>query len=598
MIMLGDVRAGKTSIVKTLEQNRPQLMDDGEDARTIGVEITKMQLGSQGLTVYDFGGHQSYISTHQLFCSPRSLYLIVADLSTFNPANAYVQFDHWYLSVTQRVIKGVFIVVGSKMDQCEDREAKTASIIKHIKNLETSSVNSLKREMKTLENPGGKSQLSLSQIKHQKERIQFLLENRPIIHDDIVCTNVKNLECMQALVSIIKHKIANQSKHLPPKKIPKSWDIVEKQLLSKNSPYLMKREFNDICEKGNITGDEKTKFLNYEVVVGSVINFGEAFQFLDIRMPFQTANENPDDQKALKLSDIVFIKPEWIMEILGCIFNHRLYKDHPDHHLLDAMTTPERVEVEFLLPEGILSKSTLEKLLHQFDLESVFGLILKMLENFSICYKMPPRSVGNKKEDHYCFPGLLNQQKPDIESWWPSDCPTNLSETVVLVYYNTDRSPIGFFEQMSVKSNTLIRTRRNWKSGLVGKLYEERSSLLMELKVINDTECLLIALRAPKEQESVTRGTIMSVVSSAKYTTMNYPAVVFSMHVPCQTCFKESETKPAQTMQLWSVDDIISSDVKNVLLSCRNNHPDVHVREMFPIQGKHKHFLTFLTMLL
>ena len=356
--------------------------------------------------------------------------------------------------------------------------------------------------------------------------------------------------------------------------------------MSLKSPYIKKSEFNDICEKGNITGYEKNEFLNHEVVVGSVLNFGEVVQFLDIRMPFKTIPQNPDDQRTLKLSDIVFIKPEWIMKILGCIFNHRLYKDNPDHHLLAAMTRPERDEVETLLPEGILSKSTLDLLLQHLDLESVFGLILEMLEKVSMCFKMS----GNNMEDHYCFPCLLNRGQPDIESWWPKACPQVLSETVVLVYYNTDQSPQGFFEQLSVKSSKLFSTRTNWKSGLVGKLHEDRSSMMMELKVINNIECLIIALRAPKDQEYVTRGTIMSVISSVKYTAMSYPAVVFSMHVPCQTCLKESETKPDQTMQMWSVDNFISLDVKNVRLSCRNNHQDVHVREIFPIQGKHKHF--------
>ena len=575
--MLGDVRAGKTSIVKTLEQNRPHLMDDGEDARTIGVEITKMQLSSQGITVYDFGGHQSYHSTHQLFCSPRSLYLIVVDLSTFNPANPYVQFDHWYHSVSQRVIKGVFIVVGSKMDLCKDIDAKKTAIIKHMKDLESSTVATLKRKMKSLEKTGGKDSLSALQI---KQRITSLLENRPFIPDDIVCTDVQNSECMQGLVTMIKETIANQSKHLPLMKIPKTWQNTEKQILSLKSPYIKKSEFNDICEKGNITGDEKNKFLNHEVVVGSVMNFGE---FLDIRMPFKTTSQNPGDQQTLKLSDIVFIKPEWIMQILGCIFNHRLYEDNPDHHLLAAMTRPERDEVENLLPQGILSKSTLHLLLQHLDLEAVFGLILEMLEKVSMCFKVS----GNNMKDHYCFPFLLNRGKPDIESWWPKDCPQDLSETVVLVYHNTDQSPLGFFEQLSLKSNKLIKTRRNWKSGLVCKLFQERSLMMMELKLINHTECLMIALRAPKDQESVTRGTIMSMISSVKYTAMNYPAVVFYMHVPCQTCLKESETKPDQTMQMWSVDHFISLDVKNVLLSCRNNHQDVHVREIFPIQGKH-----------
>ena len=592
MILLGDIRAGKTSIVRTLHEKIAHLTDDGEDGRTIGVEITNMQLSSRNVTVFDFGGHRSYFSTYQLFCSPRTLYLIVVDLSTFNPQNTYTQFDHWYLSTTQRAMKPVFIVIGSKLDQCNDNETKSETIIDHMQNLESRAVASLSREMKSLKMQEENSALSALQLKHRKDRIQLLLDNRPIIPEDIVNVNVNSTECMERLATIINQTITKHSDNLPVQKIPKTWEKTEQQILSMDEPYITKSKFYDISEQGNICGEERDKFLNHEISVGSVLHYGEAFESLDISMPFSA--EHKESTKSLKLSDIVFIKPQWIMKILGCIFNHRLHKDNPDHHLLLAMTPQEVDNIQSLLSEGILSKGTIEGLLDHLELGPIFSLVLELLVKFSMCYEISKRAFSNrmlKTEQYFCFPGLLRREPPDIAHIWPHCCTDDLTETIVIVQYNTDKSPQGFFEQISVKSNALLIEQINWKSGMVGKLSEERSYMKMELREINDNECLLIQVRAPYDDE--TRTNIMSVISTVKYTAMHYPAVVFSINVPCHMCFKESESTPGQTIEMWPADNFTSSDVKNGLLSCRNRHPDVRVKEIFPIQGRHLNTLSF-----
>ena len=592
MILLGDVRAGKTSIVRTLDRQIAHLTDDGEDGRTIGVEITKMQLSSHNFTVFDFGGHRSYLSTYQLFCSSRTLYLIAVDLSTFNPANSYTQFDHWYESTTQRALKAVFIVIGSKLDQCKDKDTKSKTIIDRMKNLESRAVASLSREMKSLKMQEDNNVISALHVKRRKDRIQYLLDNRPIIPEDTVNVNVCNPESMQRLETIINQTIAAHSENLPVKEIPKTWEKTEQQILLMEEPYITKSKFYDISEQGNICGEERDKFLNHEISVGSVLHYGEAFQPLDITK--QVSAKHKESRKSLKLSDIVFIKPQWIMKILGCIFNHRLHKDNPDHPWLLALTTEEVNVIQSLLSEGKLSKGTLESLLEHFKLGPLLSIVLELLEKFSMCFEILKHSssVGMlKTEQYFCFPGLFRQEPPDIAHIWTRCCTDDLTETIVIVQYNTDKSPQGFFEQISVKSNALLVDQKNWKSGMVGKLNDERSCMKMELKEINDSECLLIQVRTPNED--VTRTNIRYVISTVRYTAKYYPAVVFSIHLPCHRCFKESESTPSQTMQMWPADNFTSFDAKNVLLSCRNSHPTVRVKEIFPIPGRHSNILSF-----
>ena len=592
MILLGDVRAGKTSIVRTLHKQKAQLTDDGEDGRTIGVEITKLRLSSQNFTVFDFGGHRSYFSAYQLFCSPRTLYLIVVDLSTFNPEKPYTQFDHWYESTTQRTMKAVFIVVGSKLDQCKDKDTKIKTIIDRMKKLESRAVASLSREMKSLKMQEDNNAISALHIERRKDRIQYLLDNRPIMPEETVNVDVYNPESMQRLEKIINQTIAAHSENIPVEEIPKTWEETEQQILMMKENYITKNEFYDISEQGNICGEERDKFLNHEISVGSVLHYGEPFQSLDITK--EVSIELKDSTKSLKLSDIVFIKPQRIMEILGCIINHRLHKDNPDHPWLLALTTEEMNVLQNLLSEGILSKGTLESLLEYLKLGPFLSIVLKLLEKFSMCFEISKHSssVGMlKTEQYFCFPGLSRQEPPDIAHIWTHCCTDDLTETIVIVQYNTDKSPQGFFEQISVKSNALLIDQINWKSGMVCKLNEERSCMKMELKEINDNECLLIQARTPNED--VTRTTIRYVISTVRYTAKHYPAVVFSIHVPCHRCFKELESTPSQTMQMWPADNLTSFDARNVLLSCRNRHPNVRVKEIFPIPGRHSNIFSF-----
>ena len=58
-----------------------------------------------------------------------------------------------------------------------------------------------------------------------------------------------------------------------------------------NEPYITKSKFDDISEEGNIFGDERDRFLNHEVVVGSVLPYGETFKSFDFTMSFAAEHD-------------------------------------------------------------------------------------------------------------------------------------------------------------------------------------------------------------------------------------------------------------------------------------------------------------------
>jgi GTPase SAR1 family protein len=105
VIFVGMAMAGKTSMIKRLIEGRDAVIPQ-RDERTIGVDIyewdpktnrdrrpvdTKIELETElhqdvhaKFSVWDFAGQHVYHATHELFFSPRSLYVLVWDMGATN----------------------------------------------------------------------------------------------------------------------------------------------------------------------------------------------------------------------------------------------------------------------------------------------------------------------------------------------------------------------------------------------------------------------------------------------------------------------------------------------------------------------------------
>ena len=586
--MLGDTYAGKTSIVETLKRGKPFRVDGGEDGRTIGVEVTPINIGVQGLTVFDFGGHESYYSSHQLFCTPRTLYLLVVDLSTFSLENCHSQLSHWYNSVTDRAVKAVFLIIGSKIDLCDDTQEKCRGIIDHLNMLEKSKVDTLKVELRRvgLTDPVVKQGLPETNAKQRSERIQLLLDNRPELPDEVICLSITDEDKMRELVSVISETIRIHSKDLPRKQIPKIWAEIMQSIPEMSEPYITLEHFHKTCE--GLSEREVSEFLEHLVSVGQVLHYREPLPSLDMEMP--TSQAGGRHPQILKLSNIVFTKPSWIMEILGDIFHHRLHKDHPDHPSLSRrMTGEEGKGVEKLLRNGIISRKTLELILEHRLLGEVFSVILELLEKYEMCYQIQKSDYNNdmvKSEIYYCFPMLFHGERPEHISIWSEACPADQKEFMAVVQYNTEKAPHGFFEKVGVKINDLLVTRVNWKSGMVAKLNQASSSIEVKLDSFNDRESLLTTLRVPNDSADEAGVLLSSVLSTVRFTTLHYPGVVFTTHLPCPVCLKEVKENPNQDIHTWPAENFLMPDSRDKTVSCEKTNHDVRACDVFPIRGE------------
>lgn len=127
-MVLGAQMAGKTSCIRTLMADTPSLTD--HDERTLSLDIRTIPLfpppdthdpallTGEGLEVFDFGGHQEYHVTYQLFIHPdRSLFTI------FCPVDQDVDGDsikQYVQSIAERAPGAVVQLVATKTDLCPD----------------------------------------------------------------------------------------------------------------------------------------------------------------------------------------------------------------------------------------------------------------------------------------------------------------------------------------------------------------------------------------------------------------------------------------------------------------------------------------------
>jgi Leucine-rich repeat (LRR) protein len=98
MLILGEGRSGKTSLLRRLYQ--PGLPLPAEKETTKGIAIYRHEFEMKNgrsfrLNVWDFGGQEIYHATHQFFLTHRSLYLLVDDTSKDHKSVSDEGFKYW-----------------------------------------------------------------------------------------------------------------------------------------------------------------------------------------------------------------------------------------------------------------------------------------------------------------------------------------------------------------------------------------------------------------------------------------------------------------------------------------------------------------------
>ena len=123
---IGDERAGKTTLIKTLQDI--DWKKGGDDRRTASMEVSKAVIKSVGEIVFcDFAGQHHFHKTHNLFFSEfTTAFLLVVDLtkdySELEKSSFYFcSFAKCSVGLTE-LTKAFVIVIGSRKDMLKNLE--------------------------------------------------------------------------------------------------------------------------------------------------------------------------------------------------------------------------------------------------------------------------------------------------------------------------------------------------------------------------------------------------------------------------------------------------------------------------------------------
>ncbi|XP_071107767.1 leucine-rich repeat serine/threonine-protein kinase 1-like [Haliotis cracherodii] len=113
----------KDRVSNTQEVTRPR----GQTLSTVGIDISQLVIdrrskGAVHFRTWDFGGQREYYATHQYFLSPRSLYLVLWNL-THGPKGVESLLQ-WLVNIQARAPGAPVIIIGTHLDKLEDRATR------------------------------------------------------------------------------------------------------------------------------------------------------------------------------------------------------------------------------------------------------------------------------------------------------------------------------------------------------------------------------------------------------------------------------------------------------------------------------------------
>lgn len=228
MLILGQPRAGKTTLRYKLFDINKELPNEDKTTRGIDVERLDFNLTDRNgklrtfyYNVWDFGGQQIYQTTHQFFLTHRSLYILVLDSANDNLGNDDSSINYWLQ--TSELLGGnspLFLVCNEKNGRHINIDSpQKKARFPFIKNEYFLDFNAL------IESSSSFSYQRLLDFKNFKEDIERELRRLPLVGFPM----------------------------------PKNWIKIKNELeiISKQKEYITRQDYSVLCRKYEVIDFEK-----------------------------------------------------------------------------------------------------------------------------------------------------------------------------------------------------------------------------------------------------------------------------------------------------------------------------------------------------
>ena len=526
VVLIGQKEAGKTSLLRTVKNQESALTPDGPAGRTIGVELTVLDVDVHPeirCYMYDFGGQEEYYPLHQAVITPHSMFVLLVDLFSFwgnidNEEFFNANIGHFYYTFYQRVRSPVLQVVGTKADKLKDTEIGMCKekILQKLKELEETEKDLLKQRAKDLKDANYKFRgLSQSDKESKLQEVEQLLKDRPKLPSDVIVVSSKDFTGIKDWTNDIAAKVFENKDSFPAISIPNTWLEISNHLSANkenSAQSVTLEEFDKTCRRFNVTTKkERDGVVHHLRIIGQILFY----------------------ENHRKLKDVIFINPEAVLNCLSSVFNHEHMTG--EYWRKMKMTRPTRDQHENLYWEhGRISSTVMMSFLQEKGVEGEYENIVELMQKINLCYKIINENSTSDlvDEETYIIPSLLkNQASSEKSKMWPETKKEEENDLMVTLSLVTAMEPIGLFEKITTRINSHLDKRSDVAKRTVAQYNRYGDTFRFETQKQDE---MSLRVRHGLGRHKTAADFLKVIITLTIDILSNYPSVLFDFF--CNPC--------------------------------------------------------------
>ena len=514
LIILGEARCGKTSLIQTMMTGKSDLT--GPDDSTSLINFLAWTTDNDvSFLINDIGGDEAYSITYPLFLDPKALYVLVYDHRKYTPSGHHKALGSWLDLLLAYTPGAVVKVVGTQCDQCypdfveKVREQVKENLEQQINENREKVAEELQKVQGMLGNEKQYGHMK-SHLQQTKRQLHLVKENPLRIVPEI--SLVSSSEGVLGIPDLVTElEVLAVNKELFPhaqRYIPEDWCQFRAALKRCKDYCLHWDEVLKLAAKFHIAPDVMSQCLAHFCNIGDILWF----------------------QSSPVLQDIIFQRPVLLVEVLRGFFKHNMdeFLDYEKNRIFASRGQFSAATFQEALHHfqkfGQISRPMLQCFWFYLKLDNdTFSSLKELLPSLDLCYLIPqadfppPRAVY---EPLMVVPHLNTDRNTSeaCDDIWPQQTPDDLMElqmtlTFPIIY------PSGLIERLACRIQDKVLKRRDWQDLILAQL---KSGFLLLSRELNPTsfDCLIkvmirgVTMEAMREELSSLWDSIQSLLSS------------------------------------------------------------------------------------